>query len=239
MYKMEEKKLIFDDDTIFRVLHPLDFGSTCDIYKLRIYGQLYAVKVFNGLQRVTLEGCLEKQAIDIPSYITPLKILYINGKFKGYAMKFCEGRNLAFRKLDLSIEEFAKSTVKLMEDTEKLSELKFQLFDSYITNGMYDNGFKMIDTDDYYYLPNESLTIIQNENRKNLNLFLKDVFVKNTGLYNISDDELKNVIEKCDKGEILFDEVFNIFCTKAYNITDIELNNISDIGKVLSKSKKR
>ena len=154
-------------------------------------------------------------------------------------MKFCEGRNLACRRLDLSIEEFAKSTIKLMEDTEKLSELKFQLYDSYITNGMYDNGFKMIDTDDYYYLPNESLTQIQDENRKRLNLFLKDVFVKNTGLYKISDHKLKNVIEKCDKGEILFDEVFNIFCSKAYNITDTELENISDIGKVLSKSKKR
>ena len=48
MYKIEDKNLIFDDNKIFRVLPPLDFGSTCDIYKMRICGNLYAVKVFRS-----------------------------------------------------------------------------------------------------------------------------------------------------------------------------------------------
>ena len=34
---------------------------------------------------------------------------------------------------------------------------------------------------------------------------------------------------------MLFDEVFNIICTTAYNITDTEIANLSDIGKVLMK----
>lgn len=235
MSKIDKDKIVFDDNKLFVLLPPIDFGSTCNVYKVRIGTDIYAMKIFNGIQRVTLEGCKELQKINIDSYISPIKLIYINGRFKGYAMRFCEGRCLALRKLDLSIDEFATSTVKLLEDTEKLSEEKFRIFDGYITNGMYDNGFRIIDIDDYDYLPNTSLSEIQAENRKRINLFLKDVFVKNTKLFDIQDERLKEVIKKCDKGEILFDEVFNIICSAAYNITDTEITNLSDIGKVLMK----
>lgn len=235
MYKVDDEKIMYDDNKLFAILPLVDFGSTCGIYKVRIGKDIYAIKLYNGIQRITLEKCKLLQQLKIDSYITPLKMLYISDKFKGYAMKFCKDKNLARRTLDLSIEEFATSTVKLLEDTEKLSEEKFRIYDGYITNGMYDKGFKIIDTDDYDYLPDTSLAEIQIENRKRINLFLKDVFVKNTKLSNVSDEKLKKIIEKCDKGDILFDEVFNAFCTKAYNITDTEITNISDIGKVLMK----
>lgn len=235
MYKIDNEKIMFDDGKLFKILLPVDFGSTCNIYKVKIGADIYAIKLFNGLQRVTLEECENLQKLNIDSYVSPIKLIYINDRFKGYAMRFCEGSNLGVRKLDLHINEFASSTVKLLEDTEKLSEEKFRIFDGYITNGMYDNGFKIVDVDDYDYLPNTSLSTIQCENRRRINLFLKDVFVKNTKLFNIRDKKLKWVIEKCDEGEILFDEVFNIICSTAYNFTDKEITNLSDIGKVLMK----
>lgn len=235
MYKIDNEKIVFDDNKLFAILPPLDFGSTSNVYKVRVKENIYAIKLFNGLQRVTLEGCKQLQKLNIDSFVSPIKLIYINDKFKGYAMRFCEGRCLALRKLDLPITEFATSTVKLLEDSEKLSEEKFQIYDGYITNGMYDNGFKIIDIDDYDYLPKTALSEIQSENRRRINLFLKDVFVKNTKLFNIQDEKLKKVIKKCDKGEILFDEVFNIICSTAYNITDTEITNLSDIGKVLMK----
>ena len=235
MYKIENEKIVFDDNKLFAILPTLDFGSTCNVYKVKVKENIYAIKLFNGLQRVTLDGCKELQKLNIESYISPIKLIYINDKFKGYAMRFCEGRCLALRKLDLPITEFATSTVKLLEDTEKLSTQKFRIFDGYLTNGMYDSGFKIIDTDDYDYMPNTPLSEIQNENRIRINKFLKDVFIKNTKLFDIADEKITYAIEKCEKGEMLFDEVFNIICTTAYNITDTEITNLSDIGKVLMK----
>lgn len=235
MYKIDNEKIVFGDNKLFAILPSIDFGSTCTIYKVRLGKDIYALKLFNGLQRVTLDGCKELQKLNIESYISPIKLIYINDRFKGYAMKFCEGRSLAFRNLNLNIDEFATSTVKLLEDTEKLSEEKFRIFDGYLTNGMYDNGFKIIDMDDYDYLTNTPLSEIQIKNRKRINKFLKDVFVKNTRLLDIRDEKIKKAIEKCEKGEMLFDEVFNIICSSAYNITDTEITNLSDIGKVLIK----
>jgi hypothetical protein len=84
-------------------------------------------------------------------------------------------------------------------------------------------------------MPNTPLSEIQNENRIRINKFLKDVFIKNTRLFNIIDEKITDAIEKCENGEILFDEVFNIICSTAYNITDTEITNLSDIGKVLMK----
>jgi hypothetical protein len=70
---------------------------------------------------------------------------------------------------------------------------------------------------------------------KRLNLFLNDVFERNTGISSVKDKYIKELINKCQKGEILFEEVFNIICMMAYNKADKELNNISEVGKVLVK----
>lgn len=239
MYKVDEKKIVITDRQFLRILPKLDWGSTCNVYKIRVGYDMYALKVFNGLQRVTEEECERMQEINIDSYISPLKLLYISGRFKGYSMRLCAGKDLYQRSLDISVEEFAKNTVKLMEDTHKLSLCKYNIYDSYITNGMYDNGFRMIDMDDYVYEPNKSLDEIETLNNIRLNLFLKDVFVKNANIAFIEDDSIKDLLKKSDAGEITFEEVFNIICTRAYNIADEKLSTISDVGKVLRKNQKK
>ena len=235
MHQIVGNKIVYDSDRVFRMLLPIDFGSTSNIYKLKISGVLYAVKIFNGEERTNLYDIQNKQKINIDSYISPIKLLYVNEKFIGYVMRFCKDKNLAKRPLDLSINRFASDTIKLIKDTNELTNLRYNIFDGFLTNGMYDDGFRMIDMDDYTYEPNKSFSEVEFLNNKRLNLFLKDVFEKNTGLDNIEDEYIKSIMKKCEKGEILFDEVFNIICTLAYNITDTELNNISDIGKVLIK----
>ncbi len=239
MYNIEDKRIMLEDDRILKILPLLGWGSQGDVYKIRIGKDVFALKVFNGLEKIDLDGYKQKLSLDIDSYISPIKLLYINNKFKGYLMKFCKGLDLHRRKLDIPITEFATSTVKLMEDTNKLSIEKYNIYDAFISNGMYDEGFRMIDIDRYPYEPNKSLGEIETVNNRRLNLFLKDIFEKNTGLYYIEDKYIRSLIEKCDKGEILFDEVFNVICSMAYNIADTELNNISEVGKVLRKSKKR
>lgn len=239
MYRLEDNKIIFNDGEIFRHLPLLGSGSQGDVYKFRIGSEIFAIKVFNGLQIENLKNYEQKLNINIDSYISPVRILYINGKFKGYMMKYCRGQNLKQGKLDITIDEFAKSTVKLMDDTYKLGSINYNIHDSYLTNVMYDNGFKMIDIDSYPYVPSKQEKEIHRLNDIRLNLMLKDVFYKNTGLKGTDDEYIKNLMNKCEKGDILFEEVFNILCVRAYNMDDSELNYISEVGKVLRKTKKK
>jgi len=240
MHKIEGNKIIFDNDGIFKLLSPIEFGGHSNIYKLKIDGIIYAVKKYNWNYNEDEKSIENKISINIDSYITPQKLLYIGNKFEGYIMKFCKGKDLEKRRLNISVSEFAESTVKLMEDTDKLSKLKYNIFDSFITNVMYDDGFKMIDTDDYPYVQELSLNIIKQENTKRLNQMLCEIFIKNAGLANLyfGNVEFKKMMKKCEDGDILFEELFNSLCTRAYNIADRELENINEVGKVLLKSKK-
>lgn len=88
MYKVEDKKIIFENGELFTHLPSLGYGSHSDVYKFRIGKEIYALKVYNG------------------SY---------------------------------------------EENLEKIKNLSNIKIDSYISNVMYDNGFKMIDMDEYPY----------------------------------------------------------------------------------------
>ena len=132
MYKIEDKKIILSDDSLFKIIKPIEFGSHSDIYKARIGVEMYAIKKYNWQFEENLENVEKKLSLNVYSYITPLKILYIRNKFEGYVMKPCKGKDLEKRKLDISIEEFAESSVKLFEDTNALSDLYYYTYDTYI-----------------------------------------------------------------------------------------------------------
>ena len=155
-------------------------------------------------------------------------------------MPFCKGKDLEKRRLDISIDEFAISTDKLMDDTHELSLLKFNIYDTFISNVMYDEGFKMVDTDDYPYVPNLSLDEIEHLNNLRLNQMLTDIFLKNANLGNLyfNNVEFKKFIKKCEDGEFLFKEMFDLLCGIAQNEANGELVKVSEVGKVLSKVKK-
>lgn len=241
MYKLEDKKIIFDSNEIFAHLPFLGYGSQGDVYKLRIGKELYALKVFNGLNKENIENYEQKLEINIESYISPLKLLYIKDKFNGYMMKFCQGKDLEQRpKMNISIDEFAQSASKLFNDTKKLTELKYSIYDSFISNVMYDNGFKMIDIDRYPYEKRKKYEEINELNNIRLNQMLVDIFLNSTGLANMffQNVELKKIMINCTSGKISFEELFNQVCMMAYNSTEEELVSVSDIGKVLRKVKR-
>lgn len=240
MYKIVGNKIFFDNGEMFDILKPIGFGSHSDIYKARIGNDMCAIKKYNWIYNEDLENIERKIDINIDSYVTPVRLLYISGKFDGYLMSFCKGKDLEKRKLDISIDEFSQSTVKLMEDTDKLSEIKYNIFDTFITNVMYDDGFKMVDTDDYPYNPNMSFDEISKINTERLNKMLSDIFIKNANLGNLyfSNVEFQKLIKRCKDGEILFKDMFDLLCSIANNETNGELTSISEVGKVLSKIKK-
>lgn len=239
MYKLEDKKIIFENDELFPHLPHLGDGAHSDVYKFRIGKEIYALKVYNGLFEESLENIENLSNIKIDSYISPIKLLYIKSNFNGYLMKLCRGGDLQKRrKIDITIDEFAQSSVKLFDDTKKLTELKYSIFDSYISNVMYDNGFKMIDMDEYPYQKDKKRSEIEFLNNRRLNQMLVDVFINSTGLASIffENVELKKLMAYCTSGKILFEELFNKICMLAYDYASEELTDVKDVGNVLRKS---
>ncbi len=241
MYNIEGKKIIFEDNKLFSMLPSLGYGSQGDVYKFRLDKDFYALKVFNGLNIEYLENYEQKLNINIDSYISPIKLLYVKDNFKGYLMKYCKGKDLQRKtKLGISVSEFASNTVKLFEDTKKLTDLKYVIYDTFISNVMYDEGFKMIDIDNYPFEQNKSLSEIDELNRLRLNKMLVTIFINTTGLASLAytDVEFTKLLDKCTSGNIGFEELFNDLCMKAYNIADKEIEKVEDIGKVLKNIRK-
>ena len=240
MYKIVGNKVLFQNNEIFELIRPVAYGSHSDIYKARIGNDMCALKKYNWVYNEDKENIERKIDINIDSYITPVKLLYVSGRFEGYIMPFCKGKDLEKRKLDISIDEFSSSTDKLMDDTHELSLLRYNIYDTFISNVMYDEGFKMVDTDDYPYVPNLSLDEIEHLNNLRLNQMLTDIFLKNANLGNLyfQNVEFKKFIKKCEDGEFLFKEMFDLLCGIAQNELNGELVKVSEVGKVLSKVKK-
>ena len=240
MYKIVGNRVLFENDEMFDILKPIGYGSHSSIYKARVGNDMFAIKKYNWIYNEDLENIERKININIDSYVTPVKIMYISGKFDGYLMSLCKDKDLEKRKLKISIDEFYSSTDKLVEDTHKLSSLGYNIYDTFISNVMYDNGFKMIDTDDYPYNPNMSFDELDQINMRRLNQMLSEIFIKNANLGNLyfSNVDFKKYIKRCEDGEILFKEVLDLLCSIANNEANGELTNISEVGKVLAKSKK-
>lgn len=242
VFKMDDAKIKFYGRINFDDTHRLPIlgvGGKSTVYKLRIGSKFYALKIFNGVREEILENYEAKLKIDIDSYISPLRIMYLNDKFSGYLMDYCKGKDLEKRKLNISVGDFARSSIKLFNDTQKLSLQKYEVDDTFITNIMYDDGFKMIDMDDYPQKNNCSVEGIKKTNDEKLNKLLSDVFVKNAGIagYMFENVELQKLIEACKEGKIPFEQLFNQVCTTACENSDEDINVISDIGKVLRKTK--
>lgn len=242
MFRLEDKKIIFEQPIDFLKTFPLlGWGSQGDVYKIKIENKFYALKVFNGLEKESLRNYQNKLNINIESYVSPLRILYVNDKFKGYLMDFCKGKDLEQRNLNISIDEFAQSSAKLIIDTRKLTLLKYSIYDTFISNVMYDNGFKMIDIDRYPYEDKKTRKEIEELNNRRLNQMLVNIFLNSTGLAGMffQNVELTKLMANCTSGKTTFEELFNEVCMKAYNITDEEITKVSEIGKVLKKTQKR
>lgn len=238
-YRLEENNIIITDPSVIKYLPRLGYGAQGNVYKIWIEDEVYAIKIFNGAYKEELNNYEQKLKLSINSYVSPLKILYINGNFKGYLMKYCRGKDLEKRKLNINIFEFARNAVKLMEDTNILTENGYIIYDAYLKNVMYDNGFKMIDIDRYHsrsdgFTDNE----ISNLNKIRLNQMLLDVFRKNAELLTYDDPYFNNLVLSCENGEIFFEEFFNQICMKALKISDYPIDKLDEIGKVLKKVKK-
>ena len=241
MYRLEDKKIIFEDgECNFKFLPRIGFGSQSDVYKIQIGGKWYALKVFNELSTVKESDCKSKLDINLDSYVSPIRLLYVKKNFKGYLMNLYKTPDLSERRLKtLPIEEFAKSSVKLYEDTEKLSDLGFTVYNTFISNLIYDDGFKMLATDNYLLNESGSKEQIRTLNNMRVNKLLYDVFVNAIGLAKKFHEnvEMTKLKAECEAGRITFEEFMNIVGLIAYN-DDKQIITLSDLGKEIREKTK-
>ena len=239
MYRLDDKRIIFEGKNVDLSFLPLlGFGSQADVYKIRLDNKLYALKIFNDISNVKESDCESKMNIDLDSYVTPKKLLYFDKDFKGYITKFYNGPDLSQKRLkNVTIDEFYKSSIKLNEDTKKLSELGFTIYNSFISNTLYDEGFKMLATDNYKLNENDNLEDIKKINNRRVNQLLYDVFINATGLAKIfhEDVDMTKLKAACNSGKISFDELLDKICNRAYNISDEEITKMGEVGRVLRK----
>lgn len=237
MYRLENKKILFYGDINFKLLPCLGFGSQGDVYKIKIHNKNYALKVFNGLENIDFKSYEEKLDINIDSYISPLKLLYINDIFSGYLMNYCKGKDLYNRKLNITIDRFVNSYIKLFEDTKKLSELKYTIIDTYSANTMYNNGFKIIDIDDFKHDASKTVEQINELNIKTINELLVEIFITCTGTNEmfIRNFDMKSLMKSCNSGKISFEEFFYKMRDIADTYAEDELTKVNEIGKILRK----
>ena len=241
MYKLESRPYSIEDGVIIfkdknfceRTLPQIGQGSKSDVYKFRVDGKFYALKIFNSLYNPDIENFRRKMKIDIPSYVQPLMLSYLRDTFNGYLMQLCDGKDLERRKLDITLSEFEQSFIKLISDTDKLTELGYTIYDTFISNIMYDNGFKMIDIDDYPFGEQDRKDL----NHIRLNRTLLDIFSKNArlGLLFLDVVELTKLKSLCESGNITFQEFYEIILSKILNDVDPDITKLPELGKVLSK----
>lgn len=241
MYKLESRPYSIEDGVIIfkdknfceRTLPQIGQGSKSDVYKFRVDGKFYALKIFNSLYSPDIENFKRKMKIDIPSYVQPLMLSYFRDTFNGYLMLLCNGKDLEKRKLDITLEEFYRSFLALSSDTDKLTESGYTIYDAFISNIMYDNGFKMIDIDDYPFGEQDREKL----NEIRLNRSLLDIFLKTTrlGLLFVDVVELTKLKSLCESGSITFQEFYEIILSKILNDVDPDVTKLPELGKVLSK----
>lgn len=245
MFKLEDKKIIFNSNFNFDDLEYLNCGCNAVVYKLKVGNNDYALKIFYNTNHWKLEKFEKKLDLNISSFISPIKISYLDNKFNGYLMKLCRGNNLLEQNLDISIGDFIINSDKLFYDTAILSDAKYLMQDINKKNVMYDNGFKIIDIDFYEYCPDyffnnliKDKKAIKKYNKKNVTQMLIDIFIWNAKINYLfeQDNELEQLKNDCIMGKISLNDFFYILCTLV--CCDEEYKNISiqDVGKKLIRN---
>lgn len=247
VFKLEDKKIKFNSNFNFEDLEYINCGGNSTVYKLKVCDEYYALKIFNTTDHWKLEKFEQKLDLNIPSFISPIKISYLNNKFNGYLMKLCRGDNLLEQNLDISIGDFIKNSDKLFYDTTMLSESKFLIQDISKANVMFDDGFRVIDLDFYAYCPDgvfnnliNNINEIRRYNKKSVTQMLIDVFIWNAKIKNLfeQENELEQLKNDCIIGKISLNQFLSILCGLVCCNEEYQNIKIQDIGKRLIKSRK-
>ncbi|MBQ1496224.1 MAG: hypothetical protein IIZ40_02590 [Bacilli bacterium] len=97
----------------------------------------------------------ELEKINNDTYIAPLELLIKDNELIGYIYDYIDGKTLKRVGLNFKIEELIEAYDRLEEDTRKISESKFALYDTHDKNIIFNGGFKVIDLDKGIFVDDE------------------------------------------------------------------------------------
>lgn len=243
MYKIEDKRILFYNKINYDELEYINKGSNATVYKLKINDEPFALKLFNNNYHPGINHYKKLLDLNIDSFIFPCKLSFFNNRFNGYLMNYCDGENLQSNKLNINIDEFIKYSNKLFNDVRVLSRLKYLIQDVNLSNTMFNNGFKIIDTDFFqccYNMPTalfKNLNDIKKFNDKVINILLIEIFIKTADIKTLFDKnyDLEKIRLCCILGYINFSKFIEYICkTPKYNI-DYNDMKIEEVGYQLKK----
>ena len=242
MYKLKDKKLIFRGKFDPKVLNYIGSGANAKVYNVKVDNENYALKIFDMPKIWSSRDLKQMTNINVESFITPEKLFYVNHKFKGYIMKLCKGKDLKNNKLDITIREFINSSKKLIYDTNRLSELGYLLDDVSLKNLIYDDGFKVLDTDLFEYCDDKNnskdINSIKRQNKFEITMLLVDTFINSIGLvreFN-KDIKLNNLKNGCIDGSISFVTFIETICKMVNKENDYLNITLSELGSKLKET---
>ena len=212
MYTIKGNKIYFDKDFKVEDLEFLGSGANAKVYKIKIEDKWYALKIFSEYELWHDSWLEDKLDLNLESFIEPLKLVYINDIFCGYIMEYCKTKTILEEKPKLSIDEIVLHSLKLYEDTDKLSERQIIIQDEGVKNTVFENGFKLIDLDHYYKCPLKGyfkdLDVIKDFNRQTITRLLINVYFHSVGLEGIcyEDDKLKEKRDECLEGKMSLED---------------------------------
>ena len=172
------------------------YMNTDTAHKLLIYGDI--------MEKLT---CLSEISND--TYIGPKKILLVKGKLKGYMYPYEPGKTLNHVNSNIKLFDLFEGYEKLLQDTKLISDQCFKLVDVHCTDIVFNDAFKVIDTD-RGRIVNESYNLYHNNTKKLFDAIMRYIFrIYQNYILQPVDSGLRhkishtNVTNMCDIKELL------------------------------------
>ena len=164
------------------------------------------------------------------SYIPPEEVLIKNNVCVGYIYDYIKAKELKHIKLNTKINDLIDAYSKLEEDTHKISDKKFKLYDLHDKNILFNGNYKIIDLDRGHFF-NEVSDKIYNFNIQKIN---KTIIYSILGI-KIYDD--LNFINK-DLDELYKESIYGEKRDITQLLNEIMDRNIKTVFDLKIKSKK-
>ena len=236
----EDKNYIyFDINELdnYKILNCSKLGSTSNIYK---YKNNQIIKLFKYPESIEKLNTIEHiKKLNLKSFITPNKFIFIDEQYYGYSMDYFQAETLIDIKDNIKYLTILKNIKLIDKDIETLTKNNIKINDLNFLNILYkskNNKLKIIDLDEYT-ISNvyEKYILLSNKEEFKMDFFLSicDCFNKNINKEKIN--KLRKYILSDNNNDLSLYELFYNFKLYVEKIYIEEILTINDLRNVLRK----
>lgn len=204
----------------------IGFGRTaiCFFMKngkvIKLFIETYNKKDLFAYVKNPIEHFSKISEIKNDTYIAPDELLVKDGEVVGYLYDYVYGKTL--KSYNYKLQPLINSYDKLMDDTYKISEQGFDLFDVHDKNILFDKNFRIIDLDQGEFSELDSNKLFLS-NMKDIN---------KTIIYNLFNVSIKDELffRDYDENKLYNDALYN----NVYEMKEL-LNDLKKLGDKRNK----